>query len=160
MTGDQTPDPLSDTRNGGVRAEEIWTYAGRRERDGKRYYAWHDNTGQERWYAKVSAGTVGGRYALMVTRGGEHVTVYPQPRYTSERVDEVTSSRWKPSTSPPPLLWPRTPETVTTRGARLLTMLGAAGRDRREAQVRSRTRCVPRLRHPPPQQTVVNNTHR
>ncbi|GAA1810986.1 hypothetical protein GCM10009682_35710 [Luedemannella flava] len=90
MTGDQTPDPLSDTRNGGVRAEEIWTYAGRRERDGKRYYAWHDNTGQERWYAKVSAGTVGGRYALMVTRGGEHVTVYPQPRYTSERVDEVT----------------------------------------------------------------------
>jgi hypothetical protein len=87
MTGDQQPD-----REPGnvVRAEEIWTYAGRRESNGKRYYAWHDGHGEERFYAKVSAGTVGGKYALMVTRDGERVSVYPEPRYTGEKVDEPT----------------------------------------------------------------------
>ena len=72
------------------RAEEIWTYAGRRESDGKRYYAWQDSDGQERYYAKVPASTVGGKYALMVTRDGEQVRVTPQPRYTGEHVDNAT----------------------------------------------------------------------
>ena len=90
MTGEQAHDQNSGEQDNAVRAEEIWTYAGRRESGGKRYYAWQDNAGQERWYAKVSAGTVGGRYALMVTRDGKHVSVYPEPRYTSDRVDEAT----------------------------------------------------------------------
>ncbi len=101
MTANQTPtEPPSDeqpsdeqpsdepARDG--RVEEVWTFAGRRESDGKRYYAWQDPHGQERYYAKVPAHTIGGRYALLVTRNGDRVSVCPEPRYTGERVDEGT----------------------------------------------------------------------
>jgi hypothetical protein len=87
MTSDQQPDGEPGSA---VRADEVWTYAGRRESNGKRYYAWHDSQGEERFYAKVSAGTVGGKYAVMVTRDGERVSIYPEPRYTGEKVDEPT----------------------------------------------------------------------
>jgi hypothetical protein len=90
MTGDQTRDQQPDSEQGNaVSAEEVWTYAGRRESNGKRYYAWQDGQGQERYYAKVAAGVVGGKYVLMVTRDGERVSVYPEPRYTGDRVDQA-----------------------------------------------------------------------
>jgi hypothetical protein len=87
MTGDQQPD---GEQGNAVSAEEVWTYAGRRESDGKRYHAWQDGKGQERYYAKVAAGVVGGKYTLMVTRDGDRVSVYPEPRYTGDRVDQAT----------------------------------------------------------------------
>lgn len=70
------------------RAEEVWTFVGRREFEGKRYYAWQDAGGAERYFAKVSAVTVGGRYTVTVTRGGDGVAVYGNPLYTGELVDE------------------------------------------------------------------------
>ena len=85
-----SPDSGADADGAAVRTEEVWTYAGRRESDGKRYYAWQDGHGKERYYAKVMAGTVGGRYALMVTRDGDRVSVVPDPRYTGDQVDEHT----------------------------------------------------------------------
>lgn len=86
MTDDQTPaEPASAGR-----VEEVWTFAGRRESDGKKYYAWQDGHGQERYYAKVQAHTIGGRYAVLVTRTGDRVSVYPEARYTGEQVDEGT----------------------------------------------------------------------
>lgn len=91
MTEDQTPaGQAGDEPSRAGRVEEVWTFAGRRESDGKRYYAWQDSHGQERYYAKVQASTVGGKYAVLVTRDGERVSVYPEPRYTGERVDEGT----------------------------------------------------------------------
>ena len=91
MTADQTPTGQAGDEPARVgRVEEVWTFAGRRESDGKRYYAWQDGHGQERYYAKVPANTVGGKYAVLVTRDGERVSVYPEPRYTGDRVDEGT----------------------------------------------------------------------
>src|SRR5437762_12486159 len=86
-SGDEQPDAEQDSP---APVEEIWAYAGRREIDGKRYFAWQDGHGMQRYYAKVPASTVGGKYALMVTRDGERVSVYPEPRYTGQRVDEQT----------------------------------------------------------------------
>jgi hypothetical protein len=91
MTSEPNRDEQPDAEQGDAgRAEEIWTYAGRRESSGKRYFAWQDGQGEQRYYGKVSAATVGGKYALMVTRDGERVSVYPEPRYTGVRVDEAT----------------------------------------------------------------------
>lgn len=91
MTDDQTPTgPADDEPARAGRVEEIWTFAGRSESDGKRYYAWQDGHGEERYYAKVQAHTIGGKYALLVTRTGEQVSVYPEARYTGEQVDEGT----------------------------------------------------------------------
>lgn len=91
MTDDQTPAAQTgDEPARAGRVEEVWTFAGRRESDGKKYYAWQDSHGQERYYAKVQAHTIGGRYAVLVTRTGEHVSVYPEARYTGDRVDEGT----------------------------------------------------------------------
>jgi hypothetical protein len=91
VTDEQTPTgPAGDEPARAGRVEEIWTFAGRRESDGKRYYAWQDGHGEERYYAKVQAHTIGGRYAVLVTRTGTQVSVYPEARYTGERVDEGT----------------------------------------------------------------------
>lgn len=91
MTTDQTPtEPVSDEPARGGRVEEVWTFAGRRESDGKKYYAWQDGDGQERYYAKVPAHTIGGRYAVLVTRTGDRTSVYPEARYTGDRVEEST----------------------------------------------------------------------
>jgi hypothetical protein len=91
VTDDETPTGQpGDEPAGDGRVEEVWTFAGRRESDGKRYYAWQDSHGQERYYAKLSAHTIGGRYAVLVTRTGTRVSTYPEARYTGERVDEVT----------------------------------------------------------------------
>jgi hypothetical protein len=91
VTSDPSRDEQPDAEQGSpAPVEEIWTYAGRREIDGKRYYAWQDGHGKQRYYAKVPASTVGGKYALMVTREGERVFVAPDLRYTGERVDEQT----------------------------------------------------------------------
>ncbi|GLY98835.1 hypothetical protein [Actinoplanes sp. NBRC 103695] len=91
MTDDQTPAAQAGDESARAgRVEEVWTFAGRRESDGKKYYAWQDGHGQERYYAKVPANTIGGRYAVLVTRDGERVSVYPEARYTGERVDEGT----------------------------------------------------------------------
>jgi hypothetical protein len=72
------------------RAEEVWTFAGRRALGGKRYYAFQDTAGRERYYAKVKALTVGGQYTVTVARDGDRVSVYGEPRYTGEQVDEHT----------------------------------------------------------------------
>jgi len=91
VTDDQTRDePPGDEHTSAGRVEEVWTFAGRRESDGKRYYAWQDGHGQERYYAKLSAHTIGGRYAVLVTREGDRVSVYPEARYTGEQVDDGT----------------------------------------------------------------------
>src|SRR5437762_14371153 len=86
-SGDEQPDAEQDSP---APVEEIWAYAGRREIDGKRYFAWQDGRGKQRYYAKVPASTVGGTYALMVTREGERAFVAPDLRYTGQRADEQT----------------------------------------------------------------------
>src|SRR5690349_10503968 len=74
----------------GARVEEVWTYAGRRELHGKRYHAWQDGTGQERYYAKASAVMIGGRYTVSVEREGKRVSMYGEPHYTGEYLDAQT----------------------------------------------------------------------
>jgi hypothetical protein len=81
---------MNDAQPDDERAEEVWTFAGRRALGGKRYYAFHDAAGRERYYAKVKALTVGGRYAVTAARDGDRVSVYGEPRYTGDRVDERT----------------------------------------------------------------------
>jgi hypothetical protein len=71
-----------------IRVEEVWTFAGRRVAHGKRYYAWHDNSGREMYYAKVKAITIGGRYRLTVARHGDTISVYGKARYTGDQVDD------------------------------------------------------------------------
>jgi hypothetical protein len=81
VTDDRTPSgQAGDEPARAGRVEEVWTFAGRRESDGMRYYASQDGHGQERYYAKVPANTVGGKYAVLVTRDGERVSVYPEAR--------------------------------------------------------------------------------
>jgi hypothetical protein len=72
------------------RTDEIWTYAGRREHKGKRFYAWQDEHGHERYYAKVAAITIGGRYSLSVAREGDTVSVYGEARYTGQQTNDRT----------------------------------------------------------------------
>jgi hypothetical protein len=80
-TGDDEP---------GGRVEEVWTYAGRRVLHGKRYHAWQDGTGRERYYAKSSAIMIGGRYTVSVEREGDRVSMYGEPRYTGDYLDAQT----------------------------------------------------------------------
>jgi hypothetical protein len=56
---------------------EVWTYAGRRvAANGKTLvHAWVDDTGEERYYVKLKALEVGGRYTVEVARDGERVSV-------------------------------------------------------------------------------------
>jgi hypothetical protein len=70
--------------------DEVWTYAGRREANGKRYYLWQDADGVQRYYAKLPGGTVGGRYTVTVTREAKHVVVSGEARYTGQQADEGT----------------------------------------------------------------------
>ncbi len=72
------------------RVEEVWTYAGRRMLDGKRYYAWQDGTGRERNFANSSATVIGGRYAVTVSHDAKNTWMHGEPRYTGEQVDERT----------------------------------------------------------------------
>jgi hypothetical protein len=74
----------------GGRVEEIWTYAGRRVLHGKRYHAWQDGTGRERYYAKSSVSMIGGRYTVSVEREDDHVSMYGEPRYTGDYLDAQT----------------------------------------------------------------------
>jgi hypothetical protein len=91
MTNDQPlAEQAGDEPARAGRVEEVWTFAGRRESDGKRYYAWQDGHGQERYYAKLQAHTIGGQHAVLVTRDGGQVSVFPEARYTGERIDEGT----------------------------------------------------------------------
>jgi hypothetical protein len=88
MTGDPTRhDGPGDEQASPARAEEVWTFAGRREFDGKKYYAWQDLQGKERYFAKVQAITVGGRYTLTVGRDGDRVFINGDARYTGDQVD-------------------------------------------------------------------------
>jgi hypothetical protein len=73
--------------------QETWTYAGRREHRGKKFYAWHDTHGHERYYAKVAAITVGGQYLLSVARDGDKVSVYGQARYTGQHIHDDQTRR-------------------------------------------------------------------
>jgi hypothetical protein len=88
--------PHNDTGGKGTaddeagRVEEIWTYAGRRVLHGKRYHAWQDGTGRERYYAKSSASMIGGRYTVSVGREGDHLSMYGEPRYTGQYLDAQT----------------------------------------------------------------------
>jgi hypothetical protein len=75
------------------RVEEVWTYAGRREHSGKRFYAWHDPSGSERLFGKVAGRTIGGRYTVTVARKGATVAVYGEARYTGQLVDDAQTRR-------------------------------------------------------------------
>jgi len=79
---------MSDEQTTDDRTDEIWTYAGRRASKGKRFYAWQDPHRRERYYAKLPAITIGGRYAVTVAREGEQVSVYGEARYTGQPVDD------------------------------------------------------------------------
>lgn len=69
--------------------QETWTYLGQRAQQGKRFYCWADGEGDERWYSKMPASLVGGRYTLDVVRDGERVQVYAKSvEYTGERLDQ------------------------------------------------------------------------
>lgn len=78
---------MTDNAIDDERTEEVWTFAGRRETNGKRYYAWQDPHGLERYYGKVTGVTVGGRYTLTVGRESDRVVVYGEARYTGEQID-------------------------------------------------------------------------
>src|SRR5439155_14084706 len=85
--GAHTTDPSSTDNQ---RVDEVWTYAGWRVLDGKRYHAWQDGTGRERYYAKSAATVIGGRYVVTVSRKGKNTWLHGEARYTGERVDERT----------------------------------------------------------------------
>ncbi len=85
--GAHTTDPASTD---GRRVDENWTYGGRRVLEGKRYHAWQDGTGRERYYAKSAATVIGGRYVVTVSREGRNTWLHGEPRYTGEQVDERT----------------------------------------------------------------------
>jgi hypothetical protein len=70
------------------RADEVWTYAGRREYKGRRFYVWRDPHGHERYYPKLPAATIGGQYTITVSRHAKKVTVYGKARYTGDRIDD------------------------------------------------------------------------
>ncbi|GAA1025837.1 hypothetical protein GCM10009557_01340 [Virgisporangium ochraceum] len=77
------------------RADEVWTYAGRREHKGKRLFAWHDPRGAKRFFSKLPGLTIGGRYTISVSRDDDdkNVTVYGEARYTGERIDDEQMRR-------------------------------------------------------------------
>ncbi len=79
---------MSDEQTTDERTDEIWTYAGRRACKGKRFYAWQDPHRRERYYAKLPAITIGGRYTVTVAREGGQVSVYGEARYTGGSVDD------------------------------------------------------------------------
>jgi len=81
---------MSDEQTTDDRTDEIWTYAGRRASKGKRFYAWQDPHRRERYYAKLPAITIGGRYTVTVAREGDTVSVYGEARYTGDGVDDRT----------------------------------------------------------------------
>jgi hypothetical protein len=81
---------MSDEQTTADRTDEVWTYAGRRASKGKRFYAWQDPHRRERYYAKLPAITIGGRYTVTVAREGEQVAVYGEARYTGQPVDDGT----------------------------------------------------------------------
>lgn len=86
-----TPDDTTTERH-------TWTYKGRRwhSRERKLFYAWQDEQGEERWYAKLRGGVIGGAY--FVTTDGE--SIYLNPEYVGgsehgdpERVKWCAESR-------------------------------------------------------------------
>ena len=79
---------MSDEQTTDDRTDEIWTYAGRRASKGKRFYAWQDPHRRERYYAKLPAITIGGRYTVTVAREDDGVSVYGDARYTGQPVDD------------------------------------------------------------------------
>ncbi len=81
-----TDDSPTDSR----RVEEVWTYAGRRVSHGKRYHAWQDGSGRERYYAKSAAVMIGGRYTVTVSREGTNTWLHGEPHYTGEYADART----------------------------------------------------------------------
>jgi hypothetical protein len=85
-----TEDHTIEDRTSDGPTEEIWTFAGRRELNGKKYHAWQDGHRHELYYAKVPAITIGGRYTVSVTRQGERVIVHGKARYTGQQVDNHT----------------------------------------------------------------------
>lgn len=74
----------------GAHVIETWTYAGVRERNGKRWYAWVDADGEEMLWGKLKAGVIGGRYEVPVTRDGEHVSALLSISYVDMTADSVT----------------------------------------------------------------------
>jgi hypothetical protein len=91
MTGEPTSsDKTSDNQAGADRTEEVWIFAGRRVFKGKRFYAWQDPHRRERYFAKLPAITIGGRYTVTVAREGDTVSAYGDARYTGECVDDRT----------------------------------------------------------------------
>jgi hypothetical protein len=85
-----TGEPTSSDKTSADRTEEVWTYAGRRAFKGKRFYAWQDPHRRERYYAKLPAITIGGRYTVAVAREGDTVSAYGEAHYTGDGVDDRT----------------------------------------------------------------------
>ncbi len=85
-----TGEPASSDKTSAERTEEVWTYAGRRVFKGKRFYAWQDPHRRERYYAKLPAVTIGGRYTVTVAREGDTVSAYGEAHYTGVSVDDRT----------------------------------------------------------------------
>lgn len=77
------------------RVDEVWTYAGRREHKGKRFFAWHDLHGAKRFFSKLPGLTVGGRYTVSVSRSDDNkkVTVYGEAQYIGDRIDDEQARR-------------------------------------------------------------------
>jgi hypothetical protein len=86
MSSDET----SSDKTSADRTEEVWTFAGRRAFKGKRFYAWQDPHRRERYYAKLPAITIGGRYTVTVAREGDTVSAYGEARSTGDGVDDRT----------------------------------------------------------------------
>lgn len=89
MTDEQpTIEPAGTEQPDRPRAEEVWTYAGRRARKGKRYYAWHDVAGTVRLFEKVPVVLIGGRYTVMVSRDGEDTWIHGEPMFAGSPLTE------------------------------------------------------------------------
>jgi hypothetical protein len=87
-TEQATTEQPTTEKTGPPRVEEVWTYAGRRERKGKRYFAWQDTDGTERLYEKVPGVLVGGRYTVTVARDGENTWIYGEPLFAGSPLNE------------------------------------------------------------------------
>jgi hypothetical protein len=87
-TGQPTTEPASTEQPERPRVEEIWTYGGRRERKGKRYYAWLNTAGTVGLYEKVAGILIGGRYTVTVSRDGENTWIHGEPLFAGSPLNE------------------------------------------------------------------------
>lgn len=73
-------------------ASETWTYGGIRvDKNGRKWHAWLDESGTERWFGRTGGQmAVGSHYTVTVSRPAGTITVHGTPAYAGTRADDDT----------------------------------------------------------------------